>query len=77
MCLCQLYLQTESAYMIIGELGELSITQFRDVSIDISDKFEKMLLTISMSCEFRLQKIIQKEAGSRACEMRKARLPRD
>lgn len=33
MALCQLYLQPESAYTTLSELGELGIVQFRDVSI--------------------------------------------
>lgn len=31
MTLCQLYLQPESAYATIDELGELGLVQFRDV----------------------------------------------
>ena len=30
--LCQLYLQAESAYACVSELGELGIVQFKDVS---------------------------------------------
>jgi hypothetical protein len=30
--LCQLFLQSESAYTCISELGELGLVQFRDVS---------------------------------------------
>ena len=32
MALCQLYLQTESAYSIVSLLGELGICQFRDLN---------------------------------------------
>lgn len=32
MSLCQLYLQTEAAYAIIANLGELGICQFRDLN---------------------------------------------
>ena len=32
MTLCQLYLQAESAYACVSELGELGIMQFKDVS---------------------------------------------
>lgn len=32
MALCQLFLQSESAYSCISELGELGVVQFRDVS---------------------------------------------
>ena len=32
MYLCQLFLQSEDAYNCISELGELGLTQFRDVS---------------------------------------------
>ncbi len=32
MTLCQLYLQAESAYTCVSELGELGIVQFKDVS---------------------------------------------
>jgi V-type H+-transporting ATPase subunit a len=31
MSLCQLFLQPDSAYACIAELGELGIVQFRDV----------------------------------------------
>jgi V-type H+-transporting ATPase subunit a len=33
MTLCSLYLQAETAYANIAELGELGIVHFRDVSI--------------------------------------------
>ena len=33
MTLCQLFLQSESAYSCVSELGELGLVQFRDVSI--------------------------------------------
>ena len=32
MSLCQLYIQTETAYNSIAQLGELGIVQFKDVS---------------------------------------------
>ena len=32
MALCQLFLQSESAYTCVSELGELGLVQFRDVS---------------------------------------------
>ena len=32
MSLCQLFLQSEAAYNCVAELGELGLTQFRDVS---------------------------------------------
>ena len=32
MSLCQLFLQTDSAYACVAELGELGLAQFRDVS---------------------------------------------
>lgn len=32
MALCQLFLQSESAYACVAELGELGLVQFRDVS---------------------------------------------
>ncbi len=35
MTLCQLYLQAESAYTCVSELGELGIVQFKDVSTSI------------------------------------------
>ena len=37
MALCQLFLQSESAYSCISELGELGVVQFRDVSIIMVD----------------------------------------
>lgn len=33
MALCQLFLQSESAYTCVSELGELGLVQFRDVSM--------------------------------------------
>ena len=30
--LCQFFLQSEAAYACVSELGELGLTQFRDVS---------------------------------------------
>jgi len=35
MALCQLFLQSESAYAAVSELGELGLAQFRDVSYNI------------------------------------------
>ena len=32
MTLCQLFLQSETAYACVSELGELGLVQFRDVS---------------------------------------------
>ena len=32
MCLTQLYLQSEAAFLCISELGELGLVQFNDVS---------------------------------------------
>uniref|UniRef100_A0A915KRR9 PHR domain-containing protein n=1 Tax=Romanomermis culicivorax TaxID=13658 RepID=A0A915KRR9_ROMCU len=33
MCRCQIFLQTEAAYASVAELGELSLVQFRDMSM--------------------------------------------
>jgi V-type H+-transporting ATPase subunit a len=33
MSLCQLFLQSEAAYNCVSELGELGLTQFRDVCL--------------------------------------------
>lgn len=33
MALCQLFLQAESAYSIVAQLGEIGVAQFRDVSL--------------------------------------------
>lgn len=35
MTLCQLFLQNESAYSSVSNLGELGLVQFRDVSKDL------------------------------------------
>lgn len=35
MCLTQLYLQSEAAFLCISELGELGLVQFNDVSTSI------------------------------------------
>jgi hypothetical protein len=39
MMLCQLYLQAESGYACVAELGELGVVEFRDVSSDDPPKF--------------------------------------
>ncbi|XP_065174743.1 V-type proton ATPase 116 kDa subunit a 1-like isoform X2 [Sycon ciliatum] len=36
MCLAQLYLQTDSTYYCIGELGELGLVQFRDLNTNVN-----------------------------------------
>ena len=36
MALCQLFLQSESAYTCVSELGELGLVQFRDVGLIIN-----------------------------------------
>ena len=35
MVLCQMYLQADSAYNCISQLGELGIVQFKDVSFKL------------------------------------------
>ena len=43
--LCQLFLQVDSAYQIVGELGEVGICQFRDLNnkVDASPWARKFL----------------------------------
>ena len=52
MTLCQLYLQAESAYACVSELGELGIVQFKDVSyLHIKRKSKKNQISLSiLSC---------------------------
>lgn len=45
MYLCQLFLQSEDAYNCISELGELGLTQFRDVSLPQISHFTLLLKT--------------------------------
>jgi len=42
MSLCQLFLQSEAAYNCVSELGELGLTQFRDVCLK-SKQFFKII----------------------------------
>lgn len=56
MCLSQLFLQVESAYCCVAELGELGLVQFRDVSShcwkSLAGKgvWEKVITSVRFSC---------------------------
>lgn len=53
MSLCQLFIQPESAYYTIAELGEIGIAQFRDVSFNSSKiSFEQKIFPKSHDAEF-------------------------
>ena len=49
MSLCQLYLQTESAYSIVALLGELGICQFRDLN-DGRNAFQRKFVNELRRC---------------------------
>lgn len=46
MTLCQLFLQSEAAYSVVAELGELGLMQFKDVSLINSSS----LYAVYLSC---------------------------
>ncbi|XP_039248282.2 V-type proton ATPase 116 kDa subunit a 1-like [Styela clava] len=50
MCLAQLYLQTESAYACVSELGELGLVQFRDLNPDIN-AFQRKFVNEVRRCD--------------------------
>ncbi|XP_061411967.1 V-type proton ATPase 116 kDa subunit a 1-like [Lethenteron reissneri] len=57
MCLAQLYLQYESAYCCISELGELGLVQFRDLNGRVS-AFQRKFVNEVKRCE-ELERILR------------------
>ena len=50
MCLAQLFLQSESAYVCVSELGELGLVQFRDVSRFVARTIKSCEVTRCKCC---------------------------
>ncbi|XP_067936775.1 V-type proton ATPase 116 kDa subunit a1-like isoform X2 [Watersipora subatra] len=50
MTLCQLFLQSEAAYSVIAELGELGLLQFKDLNPELS-AFQRKFVTEVRQCE--------------------------
>ncbi|CEF66773.1 V-type ATPase, V0 complex, 116kDa subunit family and ATPase, V0 complex, subunit 116kDa, eukaryotic family-containing protein [Strongyloides ratti] len=50
MCLAQLYLQSESAYNCVAELGELGLVQFRDLNPDVN-AFQRKFVNEVRRCD--------------------------
>ncbi|XP_067928177.1 V-type proton ATPase 116 kDa subunit a 1-like isoform X2 [Watersipora subatra] len=62
MALCQLFLQSESAYSCISELGELGVVQFRDLNPDVSSFLRKFVSEVRRCDEMeRKLRYIEKE----------------
>ncbi|CAI4232521.1 unnamed protein product [Auanema sp. JU1783] len=43
MSLCQIFLQTDSAYQCIAELGEMGVAQFRDLNVELNSYQKKFV----------------------------------
>ncbi|CAG2107104.1 unnamed protein product, partial [Medioppia subpectinata] len=50
MSLCQLFLQSEAAYNCVSELGELGLTQFRDLNPDVN-AFQRKFVNEVRRCD--------------------------
>ena len=48
MTLCQLFLQSESAYACVSELGELGLVEFRDLNPDVNAFQRKFVNEVSV-----------------------------
>ncbi|XP_077195919.1 V-type proton ATPase 116 kDa subunit a 4 isoform X2 [Paroedura picta] len=62
MCLMQLFLQVESAYCCVSELGELGLVQFRDLNQNVSS-FQRKFVNEVRRCESleRILRFLQSE----------------
>ncbi|XP_029654021.1 V-type proton ATPase 116 kDa subunit a1 [Octopus sinensis] len=62
MTLCQLFLQSEAAYPVVAELGELGMVQFRDLNPDVN-AFQRKFVSEVRRCEEmeRKMRYIEKE----------------
>uniref|UniRef100_G1KYL7 V-type proton ATPase subunit a n=1 Tax=Anolis carolinensis TaxID=28377 RepID=G1KYL7_ANOCA len=58
MCLSQLFLQVESAYCCVAELGELGLVQFRDLNLNVNS-FQRKFVNEVRRCE-SLERILRK-----------------
>ncbi|KAM6436122.1 V-type proton ATPase 116 kDa subunit a 4 [Liasis olivaceus] len=64
MCLMQLFLQVESAYCCVAELGELGLVQFRDLNADVNN-FQRKFVNEVRRCESleRILRFLESEMG--------------
>ncbi|XP_053206596.1 V-type proton ATPase 116 kDa subunit a 1-like isoform X2 [Panonychus citri] len=62
MSLCQLFLQSEAAYLCVAELGELGLVQFRDLNPDVNAFQRKFVLEVRRCDEMeRKLRVLEKE----------------
>uniref|UniRef100_A0A915D6M0 V-type proton ATPase subunit a n=1 Tax=Ditylenchus dipsaci TaxID=166011 RepID=A0A915D6M0_9BILA len=62
MSLCQLFLQTDSAFASVAELGELGLCQFRDLNPEVSSYMRKYVLEVKRCDEMeRKIRFVEKE----------------
>ncbi|CAI5786219.1 V-type proton ATPase 116 kDa subunit a [Podarcis lilfordi] len=64
MCLSQLFLQVESAYCCVAELGELGLVQFRDLNANVNS-FQRKFVNEVRRCESleRILRFLESEMG--------------
>nr|XP_020656087.1 V-type proton ATPase 116 kDa subunit a [Pogona vitticeps] len=64
MCLTQLFLQVESAYCCVSELGELGLVQFRDLNVNVNS-FQRKFVNEVRRCESleRILRFLEIEMG--------------
>ncbi|XP_060550505.1 V-type proton ATPase 116 kDa subunit a 4 [Pantherophis guttatus] len=64
MCLRQLFLQVESAYCCVAELGELGLVQFRDLNANVNN-FQRRFVNEVRRCESleRVLRFLESEMG--------------
>ncbi|KAG8138273.1 hypothetical protein E2320_004175 [Naja naja] len=64
MCLRQLFLQVESAYCCVAELGELGLVQFRDLNANVNN-FQRRFVNEVRRCESleRILRFLESEMG--------------
>ncbi|XP_062839148.1 V-type proton ATPase 116 kDa subunit a 4 [Anolis carolinensis] len=64
MCLSQLFLQVESAYCCVAELGELGLVQFRDLNLNVNS-FQRKFVNEVRRCESleRILRFLEVEMG--------------
>ncbi|XP_062989415.1 V-type proton ATPase 116 kDa subunit a 4 isoform X2 [Elgaria multicarinata webbii] len=64
MCLSQLFLQVESAYCCVSELGELGLVQFRDLNANVNS-FQRKFVNEVRRCESleRVLRFLESEMG--------------
>ncbi|XP_060635689.2 V-type proton ATPase 116 kDa subunit a 4 isoform X2 [Anolis sagrei] len=64
MCLSQLFLQVESAYCCVAELGELGLVQFRDLNANVNS-FQRKFVNEVRRCESleRILRFLEIEMG--------------